>query len=768
MTDRRSFVTGMTSSLSGAFLGSLTPRCLLGAGALQVTAEPTVFWAQPTGSQNLVRFAASGIEAPAGRLRVYDGSRRLLGTAGMLRSAGALRGELWLPLDRSVSVTSELEAPGVRGPHRTTHRLTPPKRWTIVWLTIAAPEDLTGALTDMPPIERAVQTAIWREAGVIANPLAAPWRLHQLDHAPFLRSDGDGQHLRRTAGIRTASVALIDDVDGYPVTTPIALAGNDVRYVVRRRGVAPYAWWSAPDGSHILAVTLPSGADPDLLGFADTPDVMATRVAAHLAALATERPLTIVAQTAVHDRLPRMVASVREWNSRYAYPRILVGGADELADTTAAAPADVSIITLPPSNLPATAPVTSLSAGVAAERTTAMRSRVDATMRPLADLLTPGDRHGDPGQRLARAIDTRVAGFVAVNPSPFRRTDVVTLPDGRRQRVTDIPAHGYAFVLDEGIAPLRIRSDAGVAPAEGQSLTVDIDPATGAVRSARDRAGRERVGAGGFNAADGAVLLSIDQEEYPGIATEFVARRYAPAIGDFSSRICVWSDSPWIDIENEVEQSEGNTFAFGFDPAVSRQRLRWEVPAGHQETTEEIPSLTHLRWLSVDGDDGSVLLRGLESAVVDVRPSGALEFRAVGNISRFRVHAVATRPSVADCTRFGWNAEPISLIPVSGNAGGSVPRFGSAVVLDHTDAAIIGWDSSVDGTAMTVFLQNLTAESRFLTLGYGVLAWSAAHRIDFQGREIDSVSGVPDGLAIQTPGWGVIAVRLTGLRVRRG
>jgi hypothetical protein len=768
MTDRRSFVTTVTSSLSGAAAGLLTPRALLATPALQVVAQPTVFWAQPTGSENLVRFAASGIDAPAGRLRVYDGARRLLGTAGMLRSGGVLQGELWLPLDRPVSVTSELEAPGVRGPHRTPHRLTPPKRWTIAWLTIAAPDDLANALADLPPVARIVQTAIWQEAGVIANPLAAAWRLHQLDHLPFLRGESGAHPLRNQAGIQTASIALIDDVDGFPATTPIALAGSDVRYVIRRHGAAPYAWWSAPDGSRVLAVTLPSGADPDTLGFADAAEVMESRIATHLASRASDGSFTLVAQTAVHDRLPRMVAAVTEWNRRYAFPRILIGGAEGLAAAAATLPQDASPITLPTSNLPAIPPTASPAAHVATERIASMRSRVDAALRPLANFLANGSHHDDPGRRLADTIDTTVAGFLAVNPSPFRRTAVVDLPDGRRQRVTDIPALGYAFVLDEGVAPETLPVEPATARARGATLTVTVDPGTGALRSARDRHGREWIGAEGFNAADGSVLLSLERIDYPGIGADLVARRFAPRLGDFTSRISVWNNAPWIDIENWVDQPEQNEFAFGFDTEATRRRLRWEVPAGSQETTEDITSLTHLRWLASDSDDGSVLFRGLESALVDVERSGHLEFRSVRGRSRFRVQVASTAPSNQVCARFGWNAEPIAVVPVSGNTRGSAPRFGTAVVLDQTDAAIVGLDTSVDGTAMTVFVQNLTSESRFLTLGYGLLAWSSAHRIDFRGREMAGVSDAPDGLAVRISGWGIAAVRLTGVRVRGG
>ena len=121
---------------------------------------------------------------------------------------------------------------------------------------------------------------------------------------------------------------------------------------------------------------------------------------------------------------------------------------------------------------------------------------------------------------------------------------------------------------------------------------------------------------------------------------------------------------------------------------------------------------------------------------------------------------------MADCSRFGWSAEPFAAIPVAGTENGSAPRFGNAVVLDQTDAALIGLETSVDGTSMTAFLQNLTEQPRFLTLGYGLLRWTGAHQIDFLGRETAPVTDVPDGLGVQVSGWGVVAVRMTGVTRR--
>ncbi|MDH3478546.1 MAG: hypothetical protein OEO20_09600, partial [Gemmatimonadota bacterium] len=118
MTDRRTFLSMVTGSIAGL----VTRPSSLGArvDALTVTAESTPFYRQPDGQTSLVRFLATGIDAPAGRLRVYDRSRRLLGTAGVLPSNDGLFGELWLGVENQSLLVSELEAPGIRGIHRTT------------------------------------------------------------------------------------------------------------------------------------------------------------------------------------------------------------------------------------------------------------------------------------------------------------------------------------------------------------------------------------------------------------------------------------------------------------------------------------------------------------------------------------------------------------------------------------------------------------------------------------------------------------------------
>jgi hypothetical protein len=105
---------------------------------------------------------------------------------------------------------------------------------------------------------------------------------------------------------------------------------------------------------------------------------------------------------------------------------------------------------------------------------------------------------------------------------------------------------------------------------------------------------------------------------------------------------------------------------------------------------------------------------------------------------------------------------------VAGTTSGVAPRFGHAVVLDQPDAALIGLKAADDGNGLVAYVQNLTPDERFVSIGFGLLMWSDAHRVDLREHHIDArAMPVADGVAFTVPGRGVAAVRLTGVRLRR-
>src|SRR6185312_6463652 len=77
-----------------------------------------------------------GLSAPAARASVTDGRGALVGTAGLLPSADgvALSGELWVPLSQPSDFQVDVEVGRDRAARQRV-RLTPPKRWTLYWLS---------------------------------------------------------------------------------------------------------------------------------------------------------------------------------------------------------------------------------------------------------------------------------------------------------------------------------------------------------------------------------------------------------------------------------------------------------------------------------------------------------------------------------------------------------------------------------------------------------------------------------------------------------
>jgi hypothetical protein len=569
-----------------------------------------------------------------------------------------------------------------------------------------------------------------------------------------------------------ANVALVESLAGYPVTTPIALSGAGVQYVVRREGNEPLAWWIGPDGSRVVAVSLPPNADPATLGFANAGEVMERRLEAHLEA-ATQRsedPTTVIAQTRITDDLPHMVAAAWEWNRRYAYPRIVIGDPEDLGHLTAVPGVDTPELSSS-SVHGLRRPSADALARVVEDRAAASHHHLEAMLAPIAALLDGSPPDASAARRISASIDTRVPGWLIVNPSPFRRTDAVCLPDGRIQIVTDVPSLGYAFVLDDGRGPESTLLDpSGSMTLRGAALDLAIDPETGSLRSIRERRSRrEWLNRSGTSDAAEARLESAERRIMPRVGTQVVSRRRSPYHGELWSTVTVYDDLPWIDIEHRTESAERDRLDYAFGFAVVDPTVRWEIPAGHQEGRPPLRYIPYVRWLVLDGTRGSILISGSETPYAGIGPDGRVDFPSSSGLARFRIQTSPTAPTIVDCTRFGWSTEPLRAFPVAAKGVGSAERFGHAVVLDQTDAALIALRPAADRNGLVAYVQNLTADTRFVSLGFGLLGWAEAHRIDLRERLIaDRVNAVPDGVAFDVPGWGVAGVRLTGVRLRQG
>src|SRR3954468_3083950 len=104
-SDRRTFLE-LLSALGGwATLGRRPAQQPV------IDVRPSALFQHPDGRKNLVRITVSGLSAPAARARVTDRRGALVGTAGLLPTgdAGALSGEVWVPLSQPTDYQIDVE-----------------------------------------------------------------------------------------------------------------------------------------------------------------------------------------------------------------------------------------------------------------------------------------------------------------------------------------------------------------------------------------------------------------------------------------------------------------------------------------------------------------------------------------------------------------------------------------------------------------------------------------------------------------------------------
>ena len=307
--DRRSFVGWIAS------LPLLRGRGSAAAPPPTVEVRPSALYQAPEGRKNLVRITVAGLGAPAARARVTDRRGALVGTAGLLPlGAGlALSGEVWVPLSESAEFQIDVEVGRDRAARQRV-RLTPPKRWTLYWLSSIHTDvgytdlqenalevhrkNLDAALARLAthpdyrftaecalqilsylenrPSEagdalvRALQNGRIGFQALFANMLTGI-----LDHETLARLVWPAGRLARERGLNYAC-AQLTDVPGQTSTFPMMLAASGVKYLAtgpnpeRAVPLLPKAqadplrltgewttypqvyYWEGPDGSRVL------------------------------------------------------------------------------------------------------------------------------------------------------------------------------------------------------------------------------------------------------------------------------------------------------------------------------------------------------------------------------------------------------------------------------------------------------------------------------------------------------------------------------------
>ena len=296
---------------------------------------------------------------------------------------------------------------------------------------------------------------------------------------PFRRA----QHLA-ALGFLTSRVAYLGSVNRLDQTQVMALTGAGVRYVIRPWETgATYEWWDGMDGSQILAIPRAPNGDLASLGFDGTSATAQSRVdrwlaesPIHLAPLdtrgrETNDRITYIIDTDV-ERAPARKLAIDDWNSRFGFPRLVMGAPNNPLDV--AHQSRESIPNIIVTHGAADAPTT--TTGVAS-------NFIRRSVTLLASVLTNGRRGMEA---VAADIRTEFPGTVVFNGGPFPRTDAMVVA-GQRRIVTNIPAHGYAFLPDLGEESPRPRPGSNSPIAQSARHRLRLNDRDGSIDSIVDR-----------------------------------------------------------------------------------------------------------------------------------------------------------------------------------------------------------------------------------------------------------------------------------------
>jgi hypothetical protein len=771
--DRREFITLMAAAGGGV----LWPAAAVASPAAPaVTAQTTPFFAPPDGQRCLIRFFVSDLDAPAGRMRAFDRAGRQVGTAGVLPLGnGRLYGELWLPLGVLPRVRTELEAPGLRRPVATWHTLTPAPRWIIHWLTLLDPERLQRHLESLERIARAAEIATLRSIGAMVNPLPASLPTLIGDVA-FLRMAEPGERVAALTGIaRGPAVGMTRGDLRLPSAAPVLVASGVTTVVLRDALAGGLHWLPGPGGARLLVAAAPPGASPEHLGFVEGGDRMARSVETFLgvagaagaagdAQAATER-VVLVTGGELED-LARAADSVRDWNARFAHPRIVVGDAAALLRAAPRNVATGGAAWSPPLRAERPVPSGAEVRDHAERRGDESRRRADAMIACLAPLV-PGTGMGL--ERIANQLAMPVPGTLVFNPTSYARTELVRMADGSERMATDIPPLGYAYFprgAGDGGEWRAMEGDSSPYGIQTARFRVTLDPDTGAIRSLVTPDGRDWASrTPGLNAVAGARLEGTARDAMPGVGARIIARRRAPWGGEIRTVVTAYERLSWIDVVNDADAPGSEPVPYRFGVALDAARIEWEIPAGMEQTTPPC-DVAHLRWLRLTGAQGSAFLAARTSGFGRVDAQGTITSYSPRGESRFRLSVIPPEAFVFpdDPWRFGWRMEPVRVAPVPGTGRATLPTFGPLLVLDQAGMAVVGMQPAADGNGVIVYLQELSGRSRIATLGAGVIGFDDARQVDLVERDLGPPAMVMrNGVGVMLPARGVAAVRLLGV-----
>ena len=366
-----------------------------------------------------------------------------------------------------------------------------------------------------------------------------------------------------------------------------------------------------------------------------------------------------------------------------------------------------------------------------------------------------------------------------------------------------MPPLGYLALTESDREPTPPTAEGEALDASAGGFTIQLDPASGAIRSLTGPDGKERVkpsdwsGLNQFVYAKGkpeqlelaqATLTRSRREKLPGIGTRLIAERTLDHFSSLVSIMTLYDDLPCVDIENRIVktrtlQSEALYVAFPF--AFTKPTVEAEVPLGRTTVDRDWSCQTHWVWVR-EGTEGILwsapdtplftlndLHRGVRRTVV---PDGTLFAYAMNNYwqtnyaasqegaatFRFRLSLLAPGDA-AEPVRRGWAAcDPLYVSkPYTNDGPGPLIRKDRALFFADKSVMIVGAKAADDGDGAIVKLLDVSGQARAVGLWPAAFQFRLARRANLVEQNGDAIPVGGDGRAsVDVAAWGVAAARL--------
>jgi hypothetical protein len=357
-------------------------------------------------------------------------------------------------------------------------------------------------------------------------------------------------------------------------------------------------------------------------------------------------------------------------------------------------------------------------------------------------------------------------GIVAFNPSPFGRSDVIELDDGALRVMTNVPGWGYAAEPERSVETRgAVGSREPLRPIETARFLVRLDERTGGIASLMDRgSGGDLVAADGtLDGLAGSALTDAWVERYPTVGLRLVARR-ATAAGGLTTRVTIYDELPWLDIENRWDAADGGTQQWDFHLSRGVTEVIREVPGGAVTAAPPLDRGRMLRWAALRGEGQTLLIGTDRPADLGVTAEGRVLLLGGGARIRIATHRGFLLPD--DPWRFGFGMVPLAACRAPGTGTLRVPTFGRLVDVADPMTALIALKDADDGVGIVAYLMDLGGPRREVAVGPGMLRFEGGVAVDLTERDQAPLSRSPaGGVLVPLEAGGYAAARLLGVRL---